>query len=126
MGAGRGGAPASPFAGRSNNASVPHPPSPHTRPSSTHLPTHSPGDNLMYPVPYHELSGWNVRSLTCGSSTFACAATYGNEKSTITWGHTNGYRWVGGWVGRWVGCCAAKATLLCCGGGVAWCVYALG
>jgi len=57
----------------------------------------------MYPIPYHELSGWNIRSLTCGSSTFACAATYGNEKSTITWGHSNGYRWVrqGGCVGIW-------------------------
>lgn len=45
----------------------------------------------MYPTPYHELSGWNIHSLCCGSSTFACAATYGNERSTITWGHTNGY-----------------------------------
>ena len=53
------------------------------------------GDNLMYPTPYHELSGWNIHSLACGSTTFACAATYGAEKSTITWGHTNGYRWGG-------------------------------
>lgn len=50
----------------------------------------------MYPIPYHELSGWNIKSLSCGSSTFACAATYANEKSTITWGHSNGYRWAGG------------------------------
>jgi hypothetical protein len=51
-----------------------------------------PGDNLMYPIPYEGLSGWTIKSLTCGSSTFACAAQYGNEKSTITWGHSNGYR----------------------------------
>ena len=50
------------------------------------------GDNLMYPTPYHDLSGWNIKSMTCGSTTFACAATYGAEKSTITWGHSNGYR----------------------------------
>ncbi len=47
----------------------------------------------MYPTPYHELSGWNIKSFSCGSSTFGCAATYGSEKSTITWGHSNGYRW---------------------------------
>lgn len=46
----------------------------------------------MYPIPYHELSGWNIHSMTCGSSTFACAASAGNERSTITWGHSNGYR----------------------------------
>ena len=45
----------------------------------------------MYPTPYHDLSGWNIKSMTCGSTTFACAATYGAEKSTITWGHSNGY-----------------------------------
>lgn len=46
----------------------------------------------MYPIPYEGLSGWNIKSLTCGSSTFGAAATYGAEKSTITWGHTNGYK----------------------------------
>ena len=59
------------------------------------LPCLPAGDNLMYPTPYHDLSGWNIKSMTCGSTTFACAATYGAEKSTITWGHSNGYRWVG-------------------------------
>ncbi|KAL6766701.1 hypothetical protein ACKKBG_A37020 [Auxenochlorella protothecoides x Auxenochlorella symbiontica] len=49
------------------------------------------GDNLMYPTPYLELAGWDIRSLACGSTTFAVAATYGAEKSTITWGHSNGY-----------------------------------
>jgi hypothetical protein len=39
----------------------------------------------MFPVPYHELAGWNVRSIACGSSTFAVAASYGAETSTITW-----------------------------------------
>ncbi|KAI7839928.1 hypothetical protein COHA_006322 [Chlorella ohadii] len=53
------------------------------------------GDNLMYPTPYHELSGWNIKSFSCGSSTFGCAATYGSEKSTITWGHSNGYSELG-------------------------------
>lgn len=43
------------------------------------------GDNLMYPTPYLELAGWDIRSLACGSTTFAVAATYGAEKSTITW-----------------------------------------
>ena len=67
-------------------------------PAPPHIRIHRPippapptGDNFMYPTPYHELSGWNIHSLCCGSSTFACAATYGNERSTITWGHTNGY-----------------------------------
>ena len=59
------------------------------------LPCLPAGDNLMYPTPSHDLSGWNIRSMTCGSTTLACAATYGAEKSTITWGHSNGYRWVG-------------------------------
>lgn len=53
------------------------------------------GDNLMYPTPYHELSGWNIHSMACGSSTFACAATYQQERSAITWGHTNGYSELG-------------------------------
>ena len=46
----------------------------------------------MYPTPYLELAGWDIHSLTCGSSTFACAATAGGERSTITWGHSNGYK----------------------------------
>jgi len=53
------------------------------------------GDNLMYPTMYLELAGWNLKSMTCGSSTFACAATSGSEKSVITWGHTNGYSELG-------------------------------
>eukprot|EP00887_Chlorella_sp_A99_P000240 scaffold13.g240.t1 len=53
------------------------------------------GDNLMYPTPYHDLAGWNIHSLTCGFSTFAVAAKAGTERSTITWGHTNGYAELG-------------------------------
>jgi hypothetical protein len=43
------------------------------------------GDNLMYPTPMHDLSGWNIRSLSCGSTTFGIAASAGNEKSVISW-----------------------------------------
>lgn len=53
------------------------------------------GDNLMYPTVYLELAGWNLRSLSCGSTTFGCSATAGGEKSVITWGHTNGYSELG-------------------------------
>ena len=53
------------------------------------------GDNIMYPQPYLELAGWSIRSLTCGSSTYAVAAIYGDEKATITWGHSNGYSELG-------------------------------
>ncbi|KAI3430646.1 hypothetical protein D9Q98_005239 [Chlorella vulgaris] len=53
------------------------------------------GDNLMYPIPYEGLSGWDIRSMTCGSTTFGCAATYAKETSTITWGHSNGYSELG-------------------------------
>lgn len=53
------------------------------------------GENMMYPVPMQELAGWNIHSLTCGATTFAAAATYGEEKSTITWGHSGGYSELG-------------------------------
>jgi alpha-tubulin suppressor-like RCC1 family protein len=49
------------------------------------------GDNLMYPTPYYELSGWSLKSMACGSTTFAVAATAGGETSAITWGHSNGH-----------------------------------
>lgn len=53
------------------------------------------GENLMYPTPYMELAGWTIRSLACGTSTFAVAAQAGAETSAITWGHTNGYAELG-------------------------------
>eukprot|EP01023_Acetabularia_acetabulum_P048796 TRINITY_DN5170_c1_g1_i2.p1 TRINITY_DN5170_c1_g1~~TRINITY_DN5170_c1_g1_i2.p1 ORF type:complete len:471 (-),score=95.20 TRINITY_DN5170_c1_g1_i2:71-1483(-) len=40
------------------------------------------GDSMMYPEFFQDLSGWNIRSLSCGMTTFAVAA----EKSCITWG----------------------------------------
>lgn len=49
------------------------------------------GDNLMYPTPYMELAGWEIRSFSCGATTFGCAATFDGEKSTITWGATSGF-----------------------------------
>lgn len=45
------------------------------------------GDSNMYPMPFSGLSGWKIRSMACGPSTFAVAA----DTSVITWGHaTNG------------------------------------
>ena len=49
------------------------------------------GDNLMYPTPYMELAGWDIRSLSCGATTFGCAASADGENSTITWGATSGF-----------------------------------
>lgn len=42
-------------------------------------------DNTMYPKAFQDLSGWRVRSMACGASTYAVAATAGSEESTITW-----------------------------------------
>ena len=42
-------------------------------------------DNTMYPKAFQDLSGWNVRSMACGASTYAVAASAGSEESTITW-----------------------------------------
>lgn len=53
------------------------------------------GENLMYPTPYLELAGWDLKSMACGSTTFGCAATSGGERSVITWGHSNGYSELG-------------------------------
>ncbi|XRB15830.1 RCC2-like protein [Pseudoscourfieldia marina] len=40
------------------------------------------GDNIMYPKPLMEISGWTMRSIACGAThTVACS-----EKSTIAWG----------------------------------------
>ena len=39
------------------------------------------GDNTMYPKPEGNLSGWNIRSIACGATTFAIAA----DQSVITW-----------------------------------------
>eukprot|EP00878_Enallax_costatus_P035305 GHUV01039327.1.p1 GENE.GHUV01039327.1~~GHUV01039327.1.p1 ORF type:complete len:342 (+),score=105.15 GHUV01039327.1:364-1389(+) len=45
------------------------------------------GDNTTHPMPVEDLSGWNLRSLSCGPGTFAVAA----DRSVITWGAaTNG------------------------------------
>ncbi|GMH42697.1 hypothetical protein BSKO_10616 [Bryopsis sp. KO-2023] len=41
------------------------------------------GDSTMYPVPFAGLSGWKIRSMACGPSTFTVAA----DSSVITWGH---------------------------------------
>eukprot|EP01025_Chloroclados_australasicus_P048132 TRINITY_DN5438_c0_g2_i4.p3 TRINITY_DN5438_c0_g2~~TRINITY_DN5438_c0_g2_i4.p3 ORF type:complete len:151 (-),score=25.00 TRINITY_DN5438_c0_g2_i4:492-944(-) len=40
------------------------------------------GENQMYPNFFEHLSGWKIRSLSCGMTTYAIAA----EKSCITWG----------------------------------------
>ena len=42
-------------------------------------------DNTMYPKAFQDLSGWNVRSMACGASTYAVSASAGSEESTITW-----------------------------------------
>ncbi len=42
-------------------------------------------DNTMYPKPFQDLSGWAVRSMACGASTYAVAAAGGGDESTITW-----------------------------------------
>lgn len=45
------------------------------------------GDNLTHPTPIEDLSGWHLRSMSCGPATFAVAA----DSSVITWGAaTNG------------------------------------
>eukprot|EP00889_Picochlorum_renovo_P003084 jgi/Picre1/30114/NNA_005483.t1 len=49
------------------------------------------GDNLMYPVPYMELAGWDIKSFSCGATTFGCSASADGENSTITWGGTSGF-----------------------------------
>ncbi|KAI8472900.1 MAG: regulator of chromosome condensation 1/beta-lactamase-inhibitor protein II [Monoraphidium minutum] len=40
------------------------------------------GDNTTHPMPVHDLSGWEPRSMACGPATFAVAA----DRSVITWG----------------------------------------
>ncbi|KAF6255653.1 RCC1/BLIP-II [Scenedesmus sp. NREL 46B-D3] len=45
------------------------------------------GDSTTHPMPLEDLSGWNLRSLSCGPGTYAVAA----DSSVITWGAaTNG------------------------------------
>ncbi|KAK9835229.1 hypothetical protein WJX81_007521 [Elliptochloris bilobata] len=46
-------------------------------------------DNTMYPKAFQDLSGWNVRTMACGASTYAVAASAGGEESTITWGQAH-------------------------------------
>ena len=42
-----------------------------------------------------DLAGWKLKSLSCGATTFGCAATAGSEKSVITWGQTAGFSELG-------------------------------
>ena len=43
------------------------------------------GDNIMYPKPLMDLSGWSIRSLSCGSTnSLVCS-----EDSTIAWGSSS-------------------------------------
>ncbi len=44
------------------------------------------GDNQMYPIAYDGLMGWDIKSLSCGATTFGCSASAGGEQSVITWG----------------------------------------
>ena len=43
------------------------------------------GDTTMYPKPYMDLGGWQVRHMACGSQTFVCAAFSGEDQSVVTW-----------------------------------------
>lgn len=43
------------------------------------------GDSQMYPKVFMELSGWKIRHMACGATTYACAAHAEGEKSVITW-----------------------------------------
>jgi len=44
------------------------------------------GDNHMYPVPFMDLQGWNLRSIACGSTTFVACG----EDQSIAWGQGAG------------------------------------
>jgi len=44
------------------------------------------GDNTMYPIPFLDLQGWNLRSVACGATTFAACG----EREAITWGQGGG------------------------------------
>jgi alpha-tubulin suppressor-like RCC1 family protein len=44
------------------------------------------GDNHMYPVPFLDLQGWNLRSFACGLNTFVACG----EDQTIAWGQGGG------------------------------------
>lgn len=44
------------------------------------------GDTTMYPKMYMELSGWQIRHMACGNTTFVCAAHSGGDQSVVTWG----------------------------------------
>jgi hypothetical protein len=43
------------------------------------------GDTTMYPKMYMELSGWQIRHMACGNTTFVCAAHSGGDQSVVTW-----------------------------------------
>lgn len=49
------------------------------------------GENLMYPTPYLELAGWEIRDMAAGATTFAVAGTLDGTASAITWGHAGGH-----------------------------------
>ena len=44
------------------------------------------GDNHMYPVPFLDLQGWNLRSIACGATTFVACG----EDQAIAWGQGAG------------------------------------
>lgn len=49
------------------------------------------GENLMYPTPYLELAGWEIRDMAAGPTTFAVAGALDGVASAITWGHAGGH-----------------------------------
>ena len=53
------------------------------------------GDTQMYPAPYYDLAGWDLISMSCGSTTYGVSATSACEQSVITWGQSNGYSELG-------------------------------
>lgn len=44
------------------------------------------GDNHMYPTPFLDLQGWNLRSIACGATTFVACG----EDQAIAWGQGAG------------------------------------
>ncbi len=39
----------------------------------------------MYPKPFLDLAGWEIKSLACGTQTNAAAASADGEEAAITW-----------------------------------------
>lgn len=44
------------------------------------------GDSWMYPTPFYDLAGWDLKDMSCGSQTYAISASLEGEPSVITWG----------------------------------------